>query len=126
MSSSRKRIWPERTGKSPVMLSMIVVRLAPLRPTRATTSSASTAIETPRRIWAGPRKVLMASTSSSIGGVGSSAQRCAEQDAGNVVVGADLVRGAIGKKGALMHHDNTVRVAEHDVHIVFDHDRGDM
>src|SRR2546429_1536996 len=32
-SSPRKRMRPERTGRSPVMLSTMVVRPAPLRPT---------------------------------------------------------------------------------------------
>jgi hypothetical protein len=49
ISSLRKRISPERIGSKPVMLSMIVVRPAPLRPTSATASSAPTSIDTPRR-----------------------------------------------------------------------------
>src|SRR5258706_90977 len=55
ISSSRNRIRPERTGSRPMMLSIMVVRPAPLRPTKATTSSGSTFIDPPRRTWAGPR-----------------------------------------------------------------------
>src|SRR5207244_3843539 len=125
ISSSRKRIRPERMGRSPVMLSMIVVRPAPLRPTRATTSSVSTAIETPRRTCAGPRKVLRSSTSRSTGRAQSGGQRSAEQDARDILVGADLIGRAIGKEGPLMHHHDAVGIAEHDVHVVLDDDGGD-
>src|SRR5712664_1622123 len=118
ISSSRKRIWPERTGSRPVTLSMMVVRPAPLRPTKATTSSASTLIETPRRMWAGPRQVLMSSTSSSTGFSSSGGQRSAEQDAGDILVGADLIGRAVGEERPLMHHHDAVGIAEYHVHIV--------
>ncbi len=47
-----------------MMLSMVVVLPAPLRPTRHTTSCAPTLSDTPCRMWAGPRKVSIALTSS--------------------------------------------------------------
>ena len=47
-----------------MMLSMVVVLPAPLRPTRQTTSWAPTLSDTPCRMWAGPRKVSIALTSS--------------------------------------------------------------
>jgi len=42
-------ILPERTGKRPMMLSMVVVFPAPFRPTRQTASPAFTVNETPWR-----------------------------------------------------------------------------
>ena len=53
--SPANSIWPARTGKKPMMLSMVVVLPAPLRPTRQTTSWAPTLSDTPCRMWAGPR-----------------------------------------------------------------------
>src|SRR5215471_13532718 len=117
---------PLRIGNSPVMLSMRVVRPAPLRPTKATTSSAATSIETLRRMCAGPRKVLMLSTSSNTFVIlmPSCRQGRAEEDAGDIVVCLDFVRRSIGQEAALMHHHDAVGVAEHDVHVVLDDDRG--
>src|SRR5215472_13291866 len=135
MSSPRKPIRPERTGRRPVMLSMMVVRPAPLRPTSETTSPSPTLNVTPRRMCAGPRKVLMASTSSStcLSFAISGRQRRAEKDVGDVLVRPDLFRRPVGEESAFMHHHNAVRVAEHHVHVVLDdngrhrtraHDRG--
>src|SRR2546430_811461 len=122
MSSPRKRMWPERTGRRPVMLSMMVVRPAPLRPTSETTSPSPTLNVMPRRICAGPRKVLMASTSSStrLSSAISGRQRRAEKDVGDVLVRLDLFRRPVGEEPAFVHHDDTVRVAEHHVHVVLD------
>ena len=47
-----------------MMLSIVVVLPAPLRPTRQTTSLAPTLSDTPRRMCAGPRYVSIALTSS--------------------------------------------------------------
>src|SRR5437588_1963049 len=121
MSSPRNWMRPERIGNSPVMLSMIVVRPAPLRPISATTSSLSTVIDTSRRTCAGPRNVLMSLSSSSTARP-LLHERCAEQDAGDILVGADLVGRAIGEERAFMHHDDAVGIAEHDVHVVLDDD----
>src|SRR3984893_3134262 len=117
------------------MLSMMVVRPAPLRPTSETTSASPTLNVTPRRMCAGPRKVLMASTSSSTRSsfAISGRQWRAEKDVGDVLVRLDLFRRAVGEESAFMHHHNAVRVAEHHVHVVLDdngrhrtraHDRG--
>src|SRR4030081_408127 len=124
MSWPWKRISPDRTGSRPMMLSMMVVRPAPLRPTRETTSPSSTVSDTPCRMCAGPRKVLMASTSSSTwcSFVPSSRQRYAEKDVGDVLVHLDLFRRPVGEESAFMHHHDAVGVAEHDVHVVLDDD----
>src|SRR6516165_673226 len=119
MSVSRKRIVPERIGSRPRMLSMIVVRPAPLRPTRQTTSSLFTASETPRRICACPRYVVMPSSSSS---TASHELRNAEKDARHGFVGADRVGRAVGEKGAFVHHHDAIRIAKDDIHVVLDHD----
>ena len=55
MSFPWKVIFPERMGSRPMMVSMVVVFPAPLRPTRATDSRSPTESETCRRIWACPR-----------------------------------------------------------------------
>src|SRR5262245_27010637 len=122
MSSPRKRMCPERTGRRPVMLSMMVVRPAPLRPTSETTSPSPTPNVTPRRMCAGPRKVFMASTSSStcLSFAISCRQRRAEKDVGDVLVRLDLFRRPVGEEFAYVHHDDAVRVAEHHVHVVID------
>src|SRR4030095_8189671 len=104
------------------MLSMMVVRPAPLRPTSETTSPSSTLSVTPRRMCAGPRKVFMASTSSStrLSFAISGRQRHAEKDVGDVVVRFDLFRRPVGEESAFMHHHDAVRVAEHHIHVVLD------
>src|SRR5215472_5833938 len=107
------------------MLSMMVVRPAPLRPTSETTSLSSTRNVTPCRMCAGPRKVFMASTSSStcLSFAISSRQRRAEKDVVDVLVRLDLFRRPVGEESAFMHHDDAVRVAEHHVHVVLDDNR---
>ncbi len=55
MSVPWKVILPERIGRRPMMVSMVVVFPAPLRPTRTTDSASETRRETCRRIWAWPR-----------------------------------------------------------------------
>src|SRR5262249_32090702 len=104
------------------MLSMMVVRPAPLRPTSETTSPSSTLNVTPRRMCAGPRKVFMASTSSNtcLSFAISCRQRRAEKDVGDVLVRLDLFRRPVGEEFAFVHHDDAVRVAEHHVHVVLD------
>src|ERR671922_49475 len=124
MSSPWKRIRPERTGSRPVMLSMMVVRPAPLRPTSETTSPSLTSSVTPRRMCAGPRKVFMASTSSStcLPFAVSSRERRAEKDIGDVLVRLDRFRRSVGEESAFVHHHDAVRVPEHHVHVVLDDD----
>src|SRR5262245_10505240 len=124
MSSPRKRIRPERTGSRPMMLSMMVVRPAPLRPTSETTSPSPTSSVTPRRICAGPRKAFMASTSSSTCVLHLGRERHAEKDVGDVSVRLDRFRRSVGEESAFMHHDDAVRVTEHHVHVVLNHNRG--
>src|SRR5262252_9430894 len=123
MSSPRKRIRPERIGSSPVILSMMVVRPAPLRPTSETTSASPTSSVTPRRMCAGPRKVFMASISSSTCLSFASRERSAEKNVGDVSVRPDLLRRPVGEELPFVHHHDAVRVAEHNVHVVLDDDR---
>src|SRR2546426_2520139 len=116
MSWPWKVILPERNGSRPMMLSMVVVLPAPLRPTRTTDSLSPTSSETCRRIWARPRYVWMA-CSSSMG----RPEHCILHR----LVAADLLRGAAGEDHALVHDDDAVGVLEDDVHVVLDDDRGD-
>src|SRR3982751_5966324 len=99
-----------------MMLSMVVVLPAPLRPTSATDSFSPTLSESCRRIFACPRKVSMPA-SSSMGGP--------EDGVLHRLVVADLLRLAAGEHLSLVHHHDPVRVAEDDVHVVLDHHRGD-
>src|SRR5207244_6471225 len=107
---------PARRGRRPMMLSMVVVFPAPLRPTRQTASRSPTVSDTARRTWAGPRKVSMRS-SSSMGGP--------EQVDGDRLVDADLGWGSVGQDRALMHGDDPVGIVEDDVHVVLDDRRRD-
>src|ERR1700693_2823063 len=108
---------PLRIGSSPMMLSMVVVLPAPLRPTRTTDSASPTFSDTPLRTWAGPRKVLIRSTSSMALG--------SEEIGGDLFVVPDLVRGAVGQDCALVHGDDPGTVLEHHVHVVLDDDGRD-
>src|SRR3989442_2082741 len=101
-----------------MMLSMVVVLPAPLRPTRQTTSCSPTLNETPCRMCAGPRKAWMFFTS-------SMSNVRPEQILGHVAVLADLPGRAVGEKPAFMHHDDAIGAFEHHVHVVFDDDRRD-
>src|SRR3989442_9392464 len=112
-----KVTFPERTGSSPMMLSMVVVLPAPFRPTRHTASLLPTLSETRRRIWAGPRQVSMASISSMHG---------PDQRRGDLLVVPDLVRRPAREDGALVHGHDAIRVLEHDVHVVLDDHGGDV
>src|SRR5262249_17072086 len=108
---------PLRTGSSPMMLSMVVVLPAPLRPTRTTDSASPTFSETPLRTWAGPRKGWIRSTSSMAMG---------PQEIGrDLFVVSNLVRGTVGEDRALVHGDDSGTVLEDHVHIVLDDDRRD-
>src|SRR5712691_1728154 len=111
-----KPIFPERTGSSPMMLSMVVVFPAPFRPTRHTDSLLPTLSETRRRTCAGPRQVSMASISS---------MRGPEQVRRDCLVLPDLVGRAARQDRALVHRHDPVRVLEDDVHVVLGPDRGD-
>src|SRR5260370_40523777 len=93
----RKVTLPERNGSRPMMLSMVVVFPAPLRPTRHTDSLSPTASDTRRRIWAWPRKVLISSTSS----MGRPEYRVLDR-----LVPPDLFRAAAGEDSALVHDDD--------------------
>src|SRR5882762_1615996 len=112
-----KPIFPERTGSSPMMLSMVVVFPAPFRPTRHTASRLPTLSDTRRRICAGPRQVSMASTSS-MGGPEQVGRHC--------FVPPDLVGRAARQDVALVHRHDPVRVLEDDVHVVLDDHGGDV
>src|SRR3990170_1877064 len=109
-SSPWNRIRPDFTGRKPMMLSMVVVLPAPLRPTRHTTSRSRTLSETLCRMCAGPRKVSMSFTSSIDVGP--------EQVLGHVGVVADRLGRTVGEEPAFVHHDHAVRVLEHHVHVV--------
>src|ERR1700716_3204569 len=100
-----------------MMLSIVVVLPAPFLPTRQTDSLLPTVSETFRRIWAGPRQVSMDSISS---------MRGPDQRRRHRLVAPDLVRGAAGQDGALVHGHDPVRISEDDVHVVLDDDRGDV
>src|ERR671931_1761630 len=101
-----KVTFPDRTGRRPMMLSMVVVFPAPFRPTRHTASPFPTFSDTRRRISAGPRQVSIASTSS---------MRGPDQRGGHRLVAADLVRRASGEDRPLVHRHDPVRVTEHHV-----------
>src|SRR5438094_9008129 len=116
MSWPWKVILPERSGSRPMMLSMVVVLPAPLRPTSTTDSLSPTSSESCRRIWARPRYVLM-DRSSSMGGP--------EHRVLHRFVAADLLRAATGEDHALVHDHDAVGVLEDDVHVVLDDHRGD-
>src|SRR6266508_4704158 len=117
MSFPLNLIVPLRIASRPMMLSMVVVLPAPLRPTRTTDSPSPTLSDTPLRTWAGPRKVLIRSTSSMA--VGS-------QEIGrDLLVVPDLIRGAVGENRALMHGDDARAVREDHVHVVLDDDGRD-
>src|ERR1700675_1242347 len=108
---------PLRIGSSPMMLSMVVVLPAPLRPTRTTDSASPTFSETLLRTWAGPRKVLIRSISS---------MAVSPQEIGrDLLVVPDLVRGAVGQDRALVHGDDPGAILEDHVHVVLDDDRRD-
>src|SRR5712691_430555 len=101
---------PLRTGRSPMMLSMVVVFPAPLRPTRHTVSASPIERRTSRRTWAGPRNVLRRSTSSMAVG---------PQHIGrDLLVVADLLRCPVGEDRALVHGHDARAVGEDDVHVV--------
>src|SRR5260221_12450737 len=100
MSVPWKVIFPLRKGSSPMMLSMVVVFPAPLRPTRTTDSFAPTVKERFLKIRAWPRYVSMAASSS----MGRS-----EDGVLHRLVGADLFGAAAGEVRALVHHGDAGR-----------------
>src|SRR3989337_2627097 len=108
---------PLRTGSSPMMLSMVVVLPAPLRPTRTTDSASPTFSDTLLRTCAGPRKVLIRSSSSMPLG--------SEEIGGDLFVVPDFVRGAVGQDRALVHGDDPGAVLEDHIHVVLDDDGRD-
>src|SRR2546422_11679542 len=116
MSFPWKVILPVRSGSRPMMLSMVVVLPAPLRPTRTTDSLSPTSSETCRRICARPRYVFMA-CSSSMGGP----EHCVLHR----LVAADLFRAAAGENHALVHDHDPAGELEDDVHVVLDDHGGD-
>src|SRR5437588_6483388 len=109
MSFPWKVILPVRSGSRPMMLSMVVVLPAPLRPTRTTDSLSPTSSETCRRICARPRYVLMA-CSSSMGGP----EHCVLHR----LVAADLLRAATRENQALWLYHESVGVRIVDVHVL--------
>src|SRR6266481_4823574 len=104
MSFPLNVIAPLRTGRSPMMLSMVVVLPAPLRPTSTTDSASRTWSDTPLRTWAGPRKVLIRSISSIAPGP--------EEVGGDLLVVPDLIGGAVRQDRALVHGDDPRAVPE--------------
>src|SRR5262249_41924797 len=115
MSRPPKVIVPARAGRSPMIVSMVVVLPAPLRPTRQTASASPTRRETARSTCAGPRKVSRPLISSMLG-----LDRRADEGGRHRVVAADLVGGAVGEDGALVHGHDAVGIAEDHVHVVLD------
>src|SRR6266446_3538515 len=111
-----KVILPERRGSRPMMLSMVVVFPAPLRPTRQTDSFSPTVSDSCRRICARPRYVSIA-WSSSMGG--------SEHGVLHRLVGADLLWRAAGQDRTLVHDHDALGILEDDVHVVLDHHGGD-
>src|SRR5919201_2386590 len=109
-------ILPARSGSRPMMLSMVVVLPAPLRPTSTSASLSPTSSETCRRICARPRYVLIV-CSSSMGGP--------EHGVLHRLVAADFLRGPAGEDHALVHDHDAVGVLEDDVHVVLDHHGSD-
>src|SRR5881275_1674608 len=103
MSFPWKVIFPARVKSRPMMLSMVVVLPAPLRPTRTTDSCAPTSRETLRRIFARPRYVSILE-SSSMGGP--------EDRVLDPLVVADLLRSAARQHHSLVHHHDAIRVLE--------------
>src|SRR6516225_635817 len=67
----------------------------------------------------------MLRTSSSIVEPSSGCQRRTEQNISNVSIGANLIGCAVGEERSLVHHHDTVGIAEDDVHVVFNHHGGD-
>src|ERR1700741_2906680 len=94
---------PERNGSRPMMLSIVVVFPAPLRPTRQTASFSPTVSDSFRRIRACPRYVSIASTSSMAG---------SEHGILHGFVPPDLLRAAAGEDLPFVHHDDAIRVPE--------------
>src|SRR5437868_967082 len=89
------------------------LKFSPCRPTSGRTSGNTAKTRSSVSPTCEPRPPLTA------------VQRCAEQNAGDMLVGADLVRRAVGEKGAFMHHHDAVGIAEHHIHVMLDHDGGD-
>src|SRR5579864_3447460 len=108
-------------------VSIVVVLPAPLRPTSTTDSPASTRSDTPRSTWTGPRYASMRSTCSirSARDRGFAARMGADECGRDGVVTADLVRRAVGEDRPLVHDDDALGIAEHDVHVVLDDDDRD-
>src|SRR5262249_52063955 len=113
---------PLRMGRRPMMLSMVVVFPAPLRPTRHTDSPSWTAREMSSSTWAGPRKVLTREGSST---ASLPVGLLPEEVGRHLLVAPDLVGRAVGEDAALVHGDDARAVREHHVHVVLDDHRGD-
>src|SRR5215468_11842606 len=99
MSRPSHVIRPDRRGRSPMMLSMVVVLPAPLRPTRQTHSFSPSLSETWRRIWARPRYVSTLVSSSMAG---------PENELSDLLVLLDLFQNAAGQDEALVHDHDAV------------------
>src|SRR4026208_1582266 len=117
MSRPPKTMRPLRMARSPMMLSMVVVLPAPLRPTRQTDSRSATAIDRLRSTWAGAREAVSRPSQRRLGGArggvpAARARACgsgrlgAEQVGGDLRVVADLVGGAVGQDAALVHPED--------------------
>src|SRR5512140_581731 len=117
MSLPRKLILPPRSGSRPMMLSMVVVLPAPLRPTSTTDSLSPMVSVSWRRMRACPRQVSTAASSS---------MGRPEDGVLHRLVVADLLGAAAGEDLPLVHDHDAVRVLEDDVHVVLDDHRGDL
>src|SRR5438067_1188319 len=155
MSCPCRMMAPERRGKRPIILSIVVVLPAPLRPTRQTTSRSCTLRDSPCKICAEPRNVWSWASSSllamavlltpprlrrrrapSLTGArsprlrrrrGRSLTRPLPQERRrHQCVGADSAWCAVGENCPLVHHHNAIRVGKHHVHVVLDNRRRDV
>src|SRR5712691_11453295 len=114
---------PDHRGKSPMILSMVVVLPAPLRPTRQTTSCSCTMRESPCKMCAGPRNVWSWASSS----IRAMAVLLTPQERRRYQrIGTDGRWCAIGKYHPLVHHYNAIRVGKHDIHVMLDDRRRDV
>src|SRR5262249_44351274 len=104
-----------------MMLSIVVVLPAPLRPTRQTDSFSPTESDTDRRICARPRYVLMPSTSSM-----ALMRAWPEDHLPDLRILLDLFQNSARQDEALIHDHDAIGVLENDVHVVLDDHRRDL
>src|SRR5262245_35646755 len=108
--------WARTTA---MMVLSVVVLPAPFLPRRATASPAWTVSDTPCSTWLSPSYASTPSTRSTAASV-------PEVHAAHVGVLADVCRRALGEDLAVVQHGDAVGDAHHDLHVVLDHDDGDL